>query len=104
MTLCGLIEQVLKFQLAYHLSVELEHKAYWAIKCLNLDLKVASEERLLKLTEMDEFHLEAYENAKLYTERTNQWHDKHLVRQEFEVVNKMFIYNSRLKLFLGKLR
>ena len=60
------------FKLVYgkpcHLPVELEHKAYWAIKALNFDMKLAGEKRLLDLHELDELRLNAYENAKLYKE------------------------------------
>ena len=57
-----------------------------------------------KLNELDEFRLEAYENAKLYKERTKRWLDKQLIKCEFKVGQKVILYNSCLKLFLGKLK
>ena len=50
--------------------MELKHKAYWAIKKLNFDLKFVDEKRLLDLNELDEMRLEAYESARLFKEKT----------------------------------
>ena len=74
------------------------------MKKLNFDLKMAGEKRLLQLNELDEFRLEAYESARLYKERTKKWHDHHIQRKQFGVGQKVLLFNSRLKLFPGKLR
>ncbi|CAM8943774.1 unnamed protein product [Rhodiola kirilowii] len=96
------------FRLVYgktcHLLVELEYKALWATRELNMDMKAAGEKRLLQLRELDEIRLDSYENARIYKERTKKWHDKRIVHREFNEGERILLYNSHLRLFPGKLR
>jgi hypothetical protein len=60
---------------AYHLPLELEHKAYFAINSLNFDFKAIGEKCLLHIHSLDELRSKGYENAPIFKEKVKRWHD-----------------------------
>lgn len=67
--------------------------------------KVGREKAKGTLQRLEEFGLHAYENAKLYKERTKKWQDKHIVRCIFKHGQKVvLLFNFGLKLFPCKLK
>ena len=87
-----------------HLPLELEYKSMRAIKKLNCDFKAAKEKRLLQINELEDLRNKAYDNVRIYKDKTKKWHDQKILKKEFRVGEIVLLYNSRLKLFLGKLK
>ncbi|GJX43957.1 reverse transcriptase domain-containing protein [Tanacetum coccineum] len=97
------------FRLVYgkvcHLPVKIKHKAHWALKQCNLDLTLASKSHLMQLNELAKLRDDAYESTRIYKEQTKKWHDSRLCGdKDFKVGDQVLLYNSRLKMYPGKLK
>ncbi|GJX14211.1 reverse transcriptase domain-containing protein [Tanacetum coccineum] len=77
--------------------------ALWAF-CTAFKTPIAGDHRKLQLNELNELRGQAYENSLIYKEKTKKLHDSKIKNHIFNVGDRVLLFNSRLKIFSGKLK
>nr|GEY34611.1 hypothetical protein [Tanacetum cinerariifolium] len=103
-TSTGCTPYKLVYGMSCHLPIELEHKAYLALKHVNFDIKTTSDHQKLQFNELNELRDQAYENSLIYKEKTKKLHDSKIKNRIFNIDDRVLLFNSRLKIFSGKLK
>ena len=101
-TILGSSPYRLVYGKAFHLSIEIEHKEYWAICQFNMSLDEAGPLRYLQLNELEEIRNDAYENSKISKAKMKSVHDQYVLRKSFKIGQNVLFYNFRLHLFPRK--
>ncbi|XP_052621599.1 uncharacterized protein LOC128127212 [Lactuca sativa] len=85
--------------------MEIEHKAFWALKMCNFNIAELKNNRLMQMNALEELRNDAYTSSLIYKEKTKSFHEKRIKgNKEFHEGQKVLLFNSRLKLFPGKLK
>ena len=103
-TILGMSSYRLVYGKAFHLLVEIEYKAWWAIRNSNMDISRAGLKRMLEIGKLEELRNDAYFNSKIAKDRQKKWHDQLITRKTFNQGDQVLLYDSKLHLFPGKLK
>ena len=103
-TILGMSPYRLVYGKACHLLMEIEYKAWWAVKKLNLDMGKAGLKRLLDINKLEELRNDAYFNSKITKDKLKKWHDQLIVRKHLKQGDQVLLYDSKFHLFPGKLK
>jgi hypothetical protein len=67
-----------------------------------MDFEAAGTKWKIQLSELEEWREKAYHSAKIYKERTKRWHNKRIIKKEFNPGDQVLV---RVRLFgHGKLQ
>ena len=95
-TILGMSPYRLVYGKTCHLPMEIEYKAWWAVKKPNLDMGRAGIKRLLDINELLELRND--------TDRLKKWHDQLITRKNFKQGDQVLLYDYKPHLFPGKLK
>jgi len=70
---------------------------------LGMDLNEAKKQRLLQLNKLDEIRQDDLQRTTLIQEQRTKWHDKYIKNKSFQPGDWALLYDSRFKIFKGKL-
>lgn len=87
-----------------HFLVEIEHRAYWALKTCDFELTELRTNRLMQVNALEELRNEEYTRYLMYKDKTKKWNDARLRgKKDFKEGQKVLLFNLRMKIFPGKL-
>nr|GEW97923.1 reverse transcriptase domain-containing protein [Tanacetum cinerariifolium] len=78
--------------------------ALWAFRTTYKTPIGSGDHRKVQINELNELRDQAYENYLIYKEKIKRLHDSKMKNRVFNIDDRVLLFNSRLKIFSGKLK